>query len=456
MAAVAEVRSAPGLAGLTGWVLFDWATQPFYTLVTSFVFAPYFAAHLAATPVEGQALWGYATAAAGLVIALLSPTLGAIADAAGRRKPWILFFSVLLVVASWALWFGAPGVAGGVAIALTAFTLGTIAVEFATVFNNAMMPDLVPRAQLGRLSGIGWAVGYVGGLVSLTIVLGLFATNPETGRTLLGFASVIDPANFAGDRATGPLTAIWYVIFVIPLFVLTPDAPKRMAIGKAVKVGIAETRRTVASLRDFPNVARYLVANLVYSDGLVALFAFGGIYAASVFGWGSIQLGIFGILLTITGTLGALAGGWLDDRLGSKPVIAGALIIITLSCLAIISTDRTHVLFFIEVAPPVPGGGLFASAGEVWYLAIGAVIGAVAGPLQAASRTLMAHLSPRERMAQFFGLFALSGKVTSFLGPLAVGVLTAVSQSQRIGLSVVIAFFAVGGLLLVRVTPPAR
>lgn len=449
-------KRAPGFPGLAGWVLFDWATQPFYTQITVFVFAPYFAARLAATPVQGQALWGYATAVAGLVIALLSPTLGAIADAAGRRKPWVLFFSIFLVAGSWALWYAEPGRPNAVWIALVAFAVGTVAVEFATVFTNAMMPDLVSRERLGRLSGIGWAVGYVGGLISLIVVLGFFVTNPGTGKTLLGMTSLIDPANFSGDRASGPLTAVWYVIFVIPLFLFTPDTPKRMAIGKAVRVGFAETLHTVSSLRHHREIARYLIANLVYTDGLVALFAFGGIYAASVFGWTSIELGLFGILLTITGTLGALAGGWLDDALGSKPVIMGSIVLMVLSCLAIVSTDSNHLLFFVEVAPPVPGGARFASVGEIWFLALGGVIGAVAGPLQAASRTLMAHITPPEHMTQFFGLYALSGKVTSFLGPLAVGLLTTVSQSQRIGFSIIILFFVVGGVLLARVPQPAR
>lgn len=458
MSATTQSRRAPGFAGLAGWVLYDWAAQPFYTQITVFVFAPYFATRLATSPVEGQAYWGYATAAAGLVIALCSPFLGAIADAAGRRKPWIFFFSIFLVLSSWALWYAAPGVDNAVAIALLAFAIGTISVEFATVFTNAMMPGLVSPERLGRLSGIGWATGYVGGLVSLIIALGLFATNPATGKTLFGLTPLfgLDPATFEGDRASGPLTAVWYAIFVIPLFLFTPDIPKKMNLGRAVRVGLADTFTTIRSLPSHGAIGRYLAANLVYTDGLIALFAFGGIYAASVFGWGAIELGLFGMLLTATGTVGALIGGSLDDRLGPKPVIVTSLVLMILSCFAIVSTDATHLLFVVPVDAPVPGDGLFASVGEKWYLVLGGIIGAVAGPLQSASRTLMARITPPDKMTQFFGLYALSGKVTSFFGPLVVGILTQVSQSQRIGFSAIILFFLVGALLLIRVAAPPR
>jgi len=446
----------PGLAGVGSWVLFDWAAQPYFTLITTFVFAPYFATRLAADPVAGQALWGYATAAAGLVIAIASPPLGAIADAGGRRKPWIFVFSVVLVAASLALWYAAPGAGNAVMLALVAFAVGTIAAEFATVFTNAMMPDLVPPEKLGRLSGIGWATGYAGGLVSLVIAIGLLAADPETGRTLLGFAPLfgLDPATFAGDRASGPLTAIWYAVFVLPLFLFTPDTPRRMGLRAAVHSGLADLMETLRGLGAHANMTRFLVANLAYHDGLVALFAFGGIYAAGTFGWSAIELGLFGILLTITGTAGALAGGALDDRLGARAVIVVSLAVLVASCLAIVSIDARHVLFVVPVEPP--GGGLFDSVGERAYLAIGAIIGAVAGPLQASSRTLMARLAPPGKMTQSFGLFALSGKVTSFVGPLAVALVTWLSQSQRIGVSAIIAFFVAGTILIVRVTAPAR
>jgi UMF1 family MFS transporter len=448
-------RPRPTRLGIGAWLLFDWAAQPYFTLVTTFVFAPFFAARIASTPVEGQALWGYATSAAGLVIALLSPVLGAVADATGQRKPWITAFSLLLVIGSAALWLAVPGTPHAVAIALIAFAVGTVGVEFATVFTNAMMPDLVDEDRLGRLSGTGWAVGYVGGLISLVIALGLLVADPESGRTFFGLAPILglNPATFGGDRASGPFSAIWYVVFVLPLYLFTPDTPKRHDLGPAVRHGLAELSKTLGGLGGHRNALRYLIANMIYSDGLIALFAFGGIYAAGTFGWSSVELGIFGILLTITGTVGAIVGGRLDDRLGAKPVILFTIAVLVAAIVAILSIDETHVGFVFAAAPPTPGDGLFATFGERAYLALGAIIGAMAGPLQSASRSLMVRVAPKERMTQFFGLFALSGKVTSFVGPFAVGLLTHISGDQRIGISVLVVFFVVGGLLLIRVRP---
>ncbi len=359
------------------------------------------------------------------------------------------------MVASACLWFTAPGAQWSISIALVAFAIGTIGAEFATVFNNAMMPDLVDESRLGRLSGTGWAIGYVGGLISLVITLGLLVANPQTGKTFFGLAPVfgLDPAHFEGDRASGPFTAIWYVIFILPLFLFTPDVKRRLRFRPAVRAGLGELKATLSALGDHANVLRYLIAHMIYTDGLVALFAFGGIYAAGTFGWSSVELGLFGILLTITGTIGALVGGRLDDALGPKRVVVGALILLAFSSLGILSIDRSHVGWVFVVTPPADGDGLFASFGEKAYLALGALIGAVAGPLQAASRTLMARIAPRERMAQFFGLYALSGKATSFVGPLLVGILTSLSGSQRIGISVLVAFFIIGALMLGRVRP---
>jgi UMF1 family MFS transporter len=276
-------------------VLFDWAAQPFFTLVLTFVYAPYFATAVASSPERGQALWGFATAAAGFTIALCSPVLGAIADASGQRKPWIAAFGAVLVIASASLWFGRPGDAGSIMIVLMAFAIATVAVEFATVFNNAMMPGLVPPDKLGRLSGAGWATGYVGGLVSLIITLGLLAGNPETGKTLLGLDPLfgLGPAQREGDRAAGPLSSIWFVVFVLPLFLFTPDTPKKRPVREAVRQGLATLRLTLRELPRHRNVALFLLANMIYADGLVALFAFGGIFAASTFGWITIEIGLF-------------------------------------------------------------------------------------------------------------------------------------------------------------------
>jgi UMF1 family MFS transporter len=320
------------------------------------------------------------------------------------------------------------------------------------VFNNAMMPSLVPPEKIGRLSGTGWATGYIGGILSLILVLGFLAASPTTGKTLFGFTPLfgLDPVTHQGDRITGPLTAVWFVIFVLPMFLLTPDFPAKRPVRLAVREGLTELRGTLAELPKHRSMAAFLLANMIYTDGLVSLFAFGGIYAAGTFGWHTIQIGTFGILLAVAGTLGAWIGGKLDDRLGPRFVIAASMVVLLSAIVAILLVDKDSILF-VKVAPPAPGGGLFAAPAEKAYLILGCLIGGAGGPLQAASRTLLIRMAPKDRIAQFFGLFALTGKVTSFVGPLLVGLVTALTASQKAGMAVLVLFFLAGLLLLSRV-----
>jgi UMF1 family MFS transporter len=442
----------PRRAAVISWIFFDWAAQPYFTLITTFVFAPYFSTHVAADPASGQALWGFAAASAGLMIALLSPLLGAIADASGRRKPWIAAFGALLVIGSSLMWIGKPGDPSVIPPLLLAYAIATIGAEFATVFNNAMMPTLVPPHKIGSLSGTGWATGYVGGILSLILVLGFLAASPDTGRTLFGLKPLfgLDPVTHQGDRITGPLTGLWFIIFVTPMFLLTPDYPAKRPVSEALRVGLMELRQTLGELPKRKSLAAFLLANMIYTDGLVSLFAFGGIYAAGTFGWHTIQIGSFGILLAIAGTFGAWLGGKLDDTLGPKRVIAASMLILLLALVAILLVDKDSILF-VKVAAPVPDGPLFSGAAERAYLVLGCLIGAAGGPLQAASRTLLIHMAPKDRVAQYFGLFALTGKVTSFVGPLLIGVITAVTASQKAGMAVLVVFFVAGLALLARV-----
>jgi UMF1 family MFS transporter len=234
------------------------------------------------------------------------------------------------------------------------------------------------------------------------------------------------------------------------MFLLTPDYPARSRLSEALRTGLSELRQTLADLPKQKSLAAFLLANMIYTDGLVSLFAFGGIYAAGTFGWNTIQIGTFGIILAIAGTLGGWLGGKLDDALGPRRVIAGSITILLAAIVAIllVSTDS---IFFISVAPPVPGGPLFASAAERAYLILGCCIGAVGAPLQAASRSLLIRMAPRDRVAQYFGLFALTGKVTSFIGPLLIGIVTAVTASQKAGMATLVLFFVTGLVLLARV-----
>jgi UMF1 family MFS transporter len=448
-----DVREAAPRRALASWVLFDWAAQPYYTLVLTFLFAPYFANAVASDPAQGQALWGYAAAAAGVIIALGSPFLGAVADGRGRRKPWMALFSAILVASLAALWLAVPGAdSTTIALVLVAFVLATAMAEFTTVFTNSIMPSLIPHSQLGRLSGIGWAVGYAGGLVSLAIMAGLVVPDATTGKTLLGFEPLLalDTTLREGDRLVGPFAAIWYALFMIPFFLFVPDV-KRGAEAHGDRSPLAELWGTIRSLPSNRDMLLFLVARMLYSDGLAAIFAFGGIYGAAVFGWGALELGLFGIALTLTGVFGALIGGVLDDRVGSKTVIVVSLLLLLVGAFGILSVDQSHVLYVSEVAPKAVGSEPFSSVGEKVFLAFAMIVGLVAAPVQAASRALLARLAPPDKMTQYFGLFAFSGKVTAFMAPLLVAVVTQATGSQRVGMASIAVFLIVGLVLMLGV-----
>src|SRR3990170_2679190 len=442
-----------GTRALAGWVLFDWATKPFYTLVVTFLFAPYFVNSFMPDSVTGQALWAYATGAAELVAALLATILGAIADAGGKRKPWIAAFSVLLVVGLAGLWLAIPGRGDLAILVLVCFSLATIGSELGTVFTNAMMSSMVAEEKLGRLSGVGWAAGYVGGLVSLALMAGFVVGEPSSGKTLLGLDPLVqlNAATRQGDRLVGPFSALWYVVFVIPLFLFTPDRPSAATTPTPISAGLALLAKTAREVHHFKDIGLFLIARMLYADGLGAVFAFGGIYAATVFGWGAFELGLFGIILTIAGTIGATLGGPLDDRAGSKTVIVFTLLLFIAASIGVLSVDANHVLFVLPVEPRLLGSAPFSSVGEQVYLAFAILIGLASGPIQASSRTLLARMCPPGKMTEFFGFFSFSGKITAFAAPLAIGVVTHATGSQRIGIASSLVFLVAGLLLLLRV-----
>jgi MFS transporter, UMF1 family len=451
------VREAAPRRALVSWVLFDWAAQPYYTLVLTFLFAPYFANVVAASPAQGQALWGYAAAAAGILIALGSPFLGAMAEG-GRRKPWIAMFSVVFVLGLAALWLAKPGAdATTVFLVLAAFVAATAMAEFTTVFTNAMMPSLVPHDQLGRLSGTAWAVGYAGGLVSLALMAGLIVADPSSGRTMLGFEPLLtlDALEREGDRMVGPFAAVWYVLFMIPFFLFVPDRP-RGTNRTSARPALAELWSTIKALPSDRNMLYFLAARMLYSDGLAAIFAFGGIYGAAVFAWGALELGLFGIVLTVAGIFGALIGGVLDDRVGSKKVIVVSLILLLVGAFGILSVDPNHVFYVTEVTPKAFASAPFSSVGEQVFLAFAVLVGLVAAPVQAASRALLARLAPPEKMTQYFGLFAFSGKVTAFMAPLLVAAVTQMADDQRIGMASIAVFLIAGLVLMLGVSSPVK
>ena len=200
-----------------GWMLFDWAAQPFFTVVTTFIFGPYFISRMASDPATGQAAWGYGIAAGGLLIAVLSPVLGSIADQTGPRKPWIAFFAVLKILALCGLWFAAPG--SSLVLVVSLFTLASVAAEFSIVFNDSMLLRLVPKAEIGRVSNLAWGLGYLGGMIVLIFIIAFLAASPESGKTLIGLDPLfgLDPVQGEDARASGPISALWYAVFILPM-----------------------------------------------------------------------------------------------------------------------------------------------------------------------------------------------------------------------------------------------
>jgi UMF1 family MFS transporter len=405
---------------LFAWMLYDFANSGFTTLVVTFIYATYFTQAIAPDEVSGTQLWSVGITVSALVVALLSPFLGVMADVGGYRKRFLLVSTLVCVLGSIVLYFPSPG---QVQFALWTFVVANIAFEIANVFYNAYLPTLAPLPQIGRVSGYGWALGYVGGLACL--VIGFFLlVKPEP--PWFGLSA----ATGTNVRATNLLVAGWFALFSLPLFIWVQDrvSSHRPSMLQLMRAAGPELKQTFNHIRRYRQVCRLLLARLIYNDGLITIFAFGGIFAAGTFGFNTAEIFYFGIALNIAAGAGAYVFGFVDDRLGGKITILFSLAgLIAAAILAVTTQSRMGF----------------------WVAAIG--VGLLAGPNQAASRSLLGRFAPAHHENEFFGFFAFSGKFTAFLGPLLLGQLTVMFNSQRAGIAIVIVFFLVGGLLLLRV-----
>jgi len=441
--------------GIAGWMLFDWAAQPFFTVITTFIFGPYLVSRLAAEPAAGQAAWSYTLTIAGIVIALLAPIMGSIADASGARKPWIAAFAVIKILSLLALWNAAPG--SSLVFAMAMIVLATVAAEFSIVFNDSMMPRLVSPAETGRISNIAWGLGYLGGMIVLIAVVALLSANPETGRTAIGIPPLfgLDPATGEDARITGPISAVWYFVFILPMFFFTPDQSRGLPIAAAVRAGFADLSAALRDLRNKPGILRFLVARMIYQDGVNGLLALGGTFAAGMFAWQTFELGIYGIILNVVAIGGCLYASRLDARLGSKSVVVISLVCLTVATVGIVSTGPGFTLFGLIPLPTADSGGLFGTAAEKAYILYGLLIGLAFGPVQASARSYLARSVHPDEAGRYFGLYALSGRATSFLAPLSVALVTSATGSARLGMMALVVFLLAGFLLLLRTPYPA-
>lgn len=444
-----------------GWMAFDWASQPFYTLGLTFIFGPYFASVATvyfmglgfeeqAADARAQSLWSLGQTLAGLIIAFVGPVIGAYADSTGRRMPWIVAFSAVYVVAVSALWLMVPD-GSGLWIALFAFCIGFIVAEFALIFTNAMLPGLGPDDEIGKISGGGASLGYVGGVVSLFLMLLFFAEN-ESGRTLIGLSPPfgLDPEMREGTRFVGPFSAIWFVVFMVPFFLWVREKPHRQTRptmaeavhGPEVTFGTAlsDLWTSIKGILHRPSLAAYLASSMFYRDALNALYGFGGVYAVLVLDWSITMIGVFGIVGAITAAVVTYLSGLCDSRFGPKPVITACVWVLIAVCTTIVSMSRET--FF---GMPLAEG---SSLPDIVFYICGAAIGGAGGGLYAASRSMMVRHTNPERPTEAFGLFALSGKATAFLAPALIGIVTFLTESPRLGVSPVIFLFLIALILL--------
>ncbi|MEM8691396.1 MAG: MFS transporter [Pseudomonadota bacterium] len=432
-----------------GWFFFDWASQPYHTVLLTFIFGPFFASvattyfmsegmNEQAADARAQSIWSLGQTVNGLIIGFGAPFLGAFADTAGRRMPWIIGFSMLYVLGAGSLWFIDPS-GSNLWIMLVAFGIGFIGAEYALIFTNAQLPSLGTKEEIGQISGSGFAFGYAGGVLSLMVLLLLFVEQ-DTGKTLIGLDPLLglNAEEREGTRFTGPFVATWFAAFMIPYFIWVrePKSERRGTFGSAMD----SLKSSIKSLWHQPSLASYLGSSMLYRDGLNGLYAFGGTYALLVLNWQIVQVGIFGIISAIAASAFSFVGGRLDKRLGPKPVIIGTVWGLIGVCVVLVSMSRE--MFFgvpLDAASRLP---------DAVFFGCGMLIGGLGGVLQSASRSLMVRHARHDAPTESFGLYGLSGRATAFIAPALIGIVTAMTENARLGISPVIVLFLLGLILL--------
>jgi MFS transporter, UMF1 family len=393
------------------WAVYESASNAFNTLIITFIFSRYFQGVIAPDEAIGLTWWTRALNISAIAVALSMPVMGAIADFSGRKKQFLFVTTAGCIAATSLLFFMQPGM---MLTAVIIFIVANILFEAAAVFYNGFLPELTTTERMGRVSGFGWSMGYVGGLVCLIIALGMLR--------------LWAPADaYLNVRATTLLAAGWYLVFAIPLFLMVRERQRRRSatVPMYVQAGFRRVARTFRELRVFREAAKLLLARLVYNDGLVVLFGMAAIYVGTVYGMGFDDIIILAIVVNIAAAIGAFAFGFLNDIIGAKRTIAVTLVVLTGATLL---------------------GATAPDMRTFWIAAI--IIGLMVGPNQSASRAMLATFTPDRKQGEFFGFFAFSGKLSSVAGPLAYGTVAAVTGSQRVAMASIMVFFIVGFALL--------
>lgn len=410
--------------GQWSWAMADWAREPFFSIVLSLIFPPYFVAVVAGDPVRGTALWGYGLAAASAALVLLGPFAGAAADSTGRRKPWIVGCVALAVAALASLWIGTAR-PGQVLWVLASCAVAQLAIELSRVFTDSMVLKVAPRERVGDLSGLAVGLGFA---ASFLYVCGTLVFDAVDGR------------------AVSALSGAWLVVFILPLLRWCPDFPGEVrSWAESWRDSLARLRNSLRDLVRVPQVGRFLLARMVYWDGMMGLFSFIAILASSRLAWRASEISVFGLLGLVAGAAGGVAGGRFERHQGPKRILTGSLaIMLTVS-----------IVMLLELPDVIARGAddaLFSAAGDRMFLALAIVASACLGSILASSRSMMVRLSPADRLGEFFGLYVMVGRASSFAAPLLVALATTAFGNQTTGVfSVALTFMALGLVLLGRV-----
>jgi UMF1 family MFS transporter len=402
-----------------GWSLYDFANSAYTTVIITFVYALFFKDFMMGEGGDGTTLWTRGATVTGIVVAVSSPYLGALADRGGIRRGLLLSSTVICVVFTAFLWVPVPGQA---LMALVFLVISNIAFELSGVFYNSYLPDIAPKDRIGRISGYGWALGYVGGLTCMGISMALFLL-PEVPSFGL------DPDRLEHWRAVPVLVALWFAVFSVPMFLWVREPHReepRPPMGRIFREASQQIVRTFQEIRTrHVDIFRLLIARMIYNDGLVTIFVVGPLFVSSAFGMEPMDVMIWGVGVQVASMVGAYAMGFLDDRVGGKRTI-----LLTVAGLGI--------------------GGIWAVTATSTlsiYLA-GFWVGIFVGPNQAASRSLLGRFVPEAKETEFYGFFALSGKAIAFMGPFLYGEISRMTGNVRLGMGTILTFFILGGLLL--------
>lgn len=405
---------------VVAWAAYDWANSAVNTIVFTFVFSVYFAKSIYGNEVAGSAAWSYAQGWAGVVVALFAPLLGAAIDRYGPHKPVLKILTVFCIAVTATLYLMKPE-SSYIVPALILGGLLTIGFEFLQTVYNSTLPLVAKSEVMGKVSSLGWGAGYVGSIFCLGLILVLFIGVGDAAG-LTGIPK--DGAEHV--RATMLFTGLWFAVFAIPYFLYCPDSPRTgLGLRASFSEGLTELRDMFRDAKGYPDIIRFLVASAIYRDGLATLFAVGGLYAAGTLHMSFSEVMIFAIAINIASGIGAWAFAFIDDRIGAKTTV-----MISLAAL---------ILF---------GGCVLTVTDKTLFIAFACALGLFIGPVQASSRTMLAQMAPPEKTGSFFGVYAMTGKAVSFMGPFAFALMTDAFQSQRAGMGSIIAFWTVGLIMI--------